>query len=126
MIPTRVLVVDEEPGVRAALARALASEGLEVHTASRALEALEKVDEVTPDIVLSDVKLPGMSGFELLQALRVRHDDLVVMLVNGDARAETVDAEVAGQLTAEISRVVSLVAVKIRADRRRRVRAALT
>jgi DNA-binding NtrC family response regulator len=120
MMPTRVLVVDDEPVALAALAGALMAEGLEVYTASRAVEALHKVDEVTPDIVLSDIKLPGMSGLDLQQALRVRHDDLVVMLVNGEARAETVDAEVAHRLTSEISRLVGLLATQIEAGKRRR------
>jgi CheY-like chemotaxis protein len=114
MIPTKILVVDQDLVARAALVGALMDEGLEVHTASRAVEALQKVDEVTPDIVVTDIELAGMSGLELQQALRVRHDDLVVMLVNGEARAQP----------AKVSRLVSLVATQIEASKRRRRHAA--
>jgi DNA-binding NtrC family response regulator len=124
MNQARILVVDGEPTARSILARALVSEGLEVHTASGAAEALDKVDEVAPDIVLSDIELPGMSGLELLEALRVRHDEVVVILLNGQKWANAVeDAATADSATGEITRLISLIALQVESTRRRREQA---
>jgi CheY-like chemotaxis protein len=109
MSPVRILVVDDEPAVRDALARALAGDGLEVHTASHAVEALEKADELAPDIVLSDVQMAGMSGVELLEALRVRHDDLPVLLMSSGVE-ETID----------VCSLAALIALQLEVLRQRR------
>jgi len=65
-----VLVVDDDADTRAALARTLASEGCRVAEAADGRAALEALEPATPDLILLDLVMPGMDGFEFLDALR--------------------------------------------------------
>ena len=69
---TRVLLVDDEPEVVELLGEALGRYGAEVLGATSVREALEKLDAASFDIVLSDVSMPEVDGFDLLQAIRDR------------------------------------------------------
>jgi CheY-like chemotaxis protein len=64
-----VLVVDDDPDVLASLCDALGSEGYEVRGARDGIEALEAIDERRPDLIVTDLMMPTMTGFELLAAL---------------------------------------------------------
>jgi CheY-like chemotaxis protein len=66
-----VLVVDDDDTVRSSLRDALASEGIRVSVASSGREALEHVTAEPVDLVLADVRMPGMDGLELLRRLQV-------------------------------------------------------
>jgi PAS domain S-box-containing protein len=68
----RVLVVDEDAGGRLLAAESLRNEGLEVRTAAGAAEAARVLDDFTPDLVVTDLRFPGVEGEELLRALQVR------------------------------------------------------
>lgn len=68
----RVLVVDDEVAARSGLAELLRDEGFAVRTAGDGFKALGVVEEWTPDVVVTDVQMPGMSGIELLSKLRER------------------------------------------------------
>jgi len=68
--PPRVLVVDDERSIRELLEIFLKKEGFEVRTASAAVEALELARSAEFDLIVSDIKMPGMSGIELLRELR--------------------------------------------------------
>ncbi len=68
--PVRVLVVDDEPDIVALVAFHLAKAGFSVSTASNGREALDSARRETPAIVVLDLMLPGMTGFEVLEALR--------------------------------------------------------
>ncbi len=65
-MPDRILIVDDDEALRESLELILASEGYAVTTASDGDKALVRVDEVPIDIVLCDVRMPGLDGFELL------------------------------------------------------------
>jgi CheY-like chemotaxis protein/predicted regulator of Ras-like GTPase activity (Roadblock/LC7/MglB family) len=82
---TRVLVVDDSVSVRKALERVLAPRQLEVMSASSAEQALEKVTLQRPDLVITDVVMPGMSGFEFCQMLKNTEPftDIPVILISG-------------------------------------------
>lgn len=67
---TRVLVVDDEPRILRLLCTSLSAHGYEVITATNGEEALELARVEQPDIILLDVFLPVMDGFEVLQKLR--------------------------------------------------------
>jgi two-component system response regulator HydG len=77
----RLLVVDDEPSARTGLEKLLASEGYRVWGAANGEAALERVDEVAPDVVITDLKMPGMDGLELLDRLRARDHTLPVLVV---------------------------------------------
>lgn len=67
---TRVLIVDDEPSIRQLVATLLGLEGFDVTTAPDGLTALEQVQAGPPDVVISDVRMPRMTGYELLAAIR--------------------------------------------------------
>ena len=77
----RVLVVDDDPSVREALTRALA-ETLELHVAPSAEAALGAIASLAPDVVLTDVRMPGMDGLELLTLLREREPTVDVVMMS--------------------------------------------
>ena len=96
----RVLIVDDEVGIRLAIARALlnhvvplpefhAEFGFDTEQAGTGEEALEAIGRKAPDIVLLDHKLPGMSGLEVLEQLRKRGDDLLVVMITAYASLDT-------------------------------------
>lgn len=67
---TRVLIVDDEPSIRQLIATMLTLEGFEVTTAPDGRAALEHARANAPDVVISDVRMPHMTGYGLLAALR--------------------------------------------------------
>ncbi len=77
----RVLVVDDEESVRNLLQRALAGAGYEVLTAANGQEALVKISQVDFSAVLLDIKMPGLSGMEVLQWLTANRPDICVVMV---------------------------------------------
>lgn len=81
----RVLVVEDEPGARAALRDLLVSEGYEVSVAANGVAALERLAELPPDIVLTDLDMPEMGGMQLLAELKQRTRDLPVIVVTSAA-----------------------------------------
>jgi FixJ family two-component response regulator len=83
---TAILLVDDEPGLRKVLGIALSDRGYDVMMAADGREALGLFEARLPPIVLSDVKMPGMGGIELLQAIkRVRPETEVIMITgHGD------------------------------------------
>ena len=68
----RVLVIDDDPGVRKALQRILTGAGYEFEEAGDAFQALEALDAKPPDAALLDIKMPGMDGLGLLENLQQR------------------------------------------------------
>jgi Response regulators consisting of a CheY-like receiver domain and a winged-helix DNA-binding domain len=85
---TRVLVVDDEPALADIVRSYLAAEGMDVTVALDGLTALSEVRDRRPDVVVLDVMLPGLDGFEVLRQLRAFSDAYVIMLT---ARAEEID-----------------------------------
>jgi len=89
----RVLVVDDDQGVRQALRRGLAAEGFEVYDAADGLLALAQIAAQPPAVVVLDVAMPGMDGIEVVRRLRTEGRTLPVCMLS--ARDE-VDDRVAG------------------------------
>ena len=93
-----VLVVDDEPNIRDAVAFNLRREGIAVSLAADGLEAVEQVRMLQPDLVVLDVMLPGMDGFEVCR--RIREESTVPILVLS-ARGEEIDRIVGLELGAD-------------------------
>jgi DNA-binding response OmpR family regulator len=89
-MPRAVLVVDDEPTLRETLAEALEAEGLEVMTAADGREALERFRARTPDLVLLDLMLPGLSGIEVCRIMRRESSVPIVMLTARDSEIDKV------------------------------------
>jgi response regulator RpfG family c-di-GMP phosphodiesterase len=86
--PPRCLVVDDELRLRQVLRRIMEADGFVTREASNGTEALTALDAESADLVLSDLRMPGMDGIELLKELRVRHPDTAVVLITAVADVE--------------------------------------
>jgi len=85
---TRVLVVDDEPNIVLSLEFLMQQAGFEVMTAGDGESALQQVARQPPDLVLLDISLPGLSGFEVLERLRVQpqHARLPIIMLTAHGR----------------------------------------
>ena len=86
----KILIVEDEAMMRNLLLKILESEGYKVTLASSAHEALEKLEQEKYDLMLSDVKMPGMNGFELLEKVKNKWNDMAVIVMTGYGDAYTV------------------------------------
>src|SRR4026208_605517 len=75
-----VLVADDEPRITKLVAIALSEEGFRVVTANGGEQALQKAEEVRPDIVLLDIVMPDLDGIEVMRQLRERRPVPVILL----------------------------------------------
>jgi DNA-binding NarL/FixJ family response regulator len=87
----RLLVVDDDPGLLLAVSETLREEGHEVQTARRAAEALTRVAESLPDLIISDIRMPGMDGYTLARNLRSAPRTRLLPIVFLTAKDETAD-----------------------------------
>ena len=87
----QILIVDDSVSVRKALERILKTRKMEVVAAKSAEDALETLRNLSPDLIIADVIMPGLSGFELCESIKTggAHTDTPVMLISG-----VVDGEV--------------------------------
>ncbi len=87
----RLLVVDDDPGLLLAVSETLRAEGYEVATARRGAEALVQVAQTIPDLIISDIRMPGMDGYQLVRNLRSNARTRLVPIVFLSAKDETAD-----------------------------------
>jgi class 3 adenylate cyclase len=81
MQSARILIVDDQPLNTKLLADSLRVQGYEVATAGSGREALEKIDTGAPDLVLLDVVMPQMNGYEVCRAIRARHETQILPVI---------------------------------------------
>jgi CheY-like chemotaxis protein len=93
----QVLVVDDDPAVRTCLTMLLESVGYDVAAAEDGVQALLLISEDVPDILISDLNMPGMSGVDLLSEVRRRFPRIVTIAMSG---AYQNDAEFPSEVTA--------------------------
>jgi len=79
----RLLILDDEARILSALRRALRREGYEIITFERAEDALRELEERPVDAILTDQKMPGMSGLQFLERAAQRRPDAVRLLITG-------------------------------------------
>lgn len=87
---TKLLVVDDQMGVRRLLFEAFKEEGYSIELATSGHEAVEKVKAVIPDIILMDMKMPGMNGLETLHEIKKIYDDILVIMMTAYGELEIV------------------------------------
>lgn len=95
----RILVVDDEVEVVRILKKFLTSKSYSVHTATSGTEAIEKLKEVNPHIVLLDILMPGIGGLDTLKEIKKINPKIVVIMV-----------------TAIVDEELALMAIKLGAD----------
>ena len=67
---SRILIVDDEPGIRRSLGIVLTRAGYDVHEAADGLEGQQLCRELEPDLVITDMQMPGADGIQTIAALR--------------------------------------------------------
>jgi DNA-binding NtrC family response regulator len=85
----RILIVDDEPDILHAFERMLTSEGHDTQRALSADEALELLDRTSFDLVMTDLTMPRVDGFELLARMRRRGDETPTLVVSGTGTVES-------------------------------------
>ena len=96
-VPPNVLVVDDETGILETLSILLKNSGFTPVTALGGKQGLERLRSTTPDIVLTDVRMPGVGGIEVLSAARAKDPDMPVILMTAQADLRSaIDAVNAG------------------------------
>jgi two-component system nitrogen regulation response regulator NtrX len=85
----RILVIDDEQGIRAALGQLLEYEGYEVRTASNAADGISEYQKWKPNLVFLDVKMAGMDGMEALRKIREIDPVATVVMISGHATIRT-------------------------------------
>ena len=91
-----VWVVDDDRSIRWVFEKALAREGIPFKTFSRASEALAELENGAPQVLVSDIRMPGTSGLELLQAVKQRHPTLPVIVMTAYSDLESAVAAFQG------------------------------
>ena len=86
----RVLVVDDEPDMAESLRRILAKAGYEVLVETDGDRVLERVTAEAPDLIVTDLRMPGLSGIELMDQLRSRRVEVPVIVETGLALSDDV------------------------------------
>ncbi len=88
-ITPRLLITDDEERFRTTLAKRLTESGFAVQTVGSGLEALEFLGKEPCDVVILDIKMPGLSGIETLAEVRKKHIGVEVILLTGHADVPT-------------------------------------
>src|SRR5687768_10513253 len=85
----KVLIVDDELGILDTLQILLRGEGFDVATIQSGREALERFSDVGPDIVLTDIRMPGVGGLDVLAGVRQQDPEVPVILMTAQASLQS-------------------------------------
>ncbi len=91
MSQTKVLLVDDELEFASALAERLQLRNYNVKTASNALEALAAIHNQMPDVIILDLKIPGMNGIETLKTIKQIDHTIEVIILTGHGDVQSVE-----------------------------------
>jgi CheY-like chemotaxis protein len=83
----QILLVDDEPSIRNTLALLLTASGYDVATAENGFSALLQLKRALPEVIVSDLNMPQMSGFEFLSVVRRRFPEMLVIAMSGAYRS---------------------------------------
>src|SRR5262245_23901935 len=122
----RILVVDDEANARTALAELLRDEGYQVETAADGFKALPKLEEFAPDLLLTDLKMPGMDGIDLLRRARERDPECAAVVMTAYGAVDTAVAAMRQGASDYLTKPINVDELSVVLDRaleRRRLRA---
>ncbi len=107
MMTSDILLVDDEAGIRKVLGISLTDLGYTVHTAESAAAALTIIEAVRPSITLTDIKMPGMDGIDLLKAIKSRYPETEVIMLTGHGDMDLAIESLKFQATDFITKPIS-------------------
>ena len=84
-----ILIIEDEEDILALLSSLLASEGYNIITACNGREGLDKFQEHSPDLILTDVRMPVMDGIEVLREVKTKESDTEVIILTGHSDETT-------------------------------------
>ncbi len=122
---SKLLIIDDEEGIRKVLSLSLASDGYEVLAAATGEEGIEIFKKESPSIILTDIKMPGMDGIEVLKQIKELNPDAEVIMITGhgdmDSAIESLKLDASDFLNKPIRDEALSVALK-RAEQRIAIR----
>jgi CheY-like chemotaxis protein len=80
----QILFVDDDPNLRTLFSAMLTSRGYQASVAGDGIEAMETLERGLPDLIISDLRMPRMSGFEFCSIVRRRHPQLPLIIISGE------------------------------------------
>ena len=86
----KILIVDDAQFVRDLLVKILVKEGGSVRTAATGAEAVRLIEEDLPELIITDVVMPGMDGFALLRHVKAAHPSVKIVVLTGYARRQSI------------------------------------
>lgn len=86
----KILIVDDQKGVRRLLEELFKKEGWDVYVASDGLEAISRVNEILPDIVLMDMKMPNLNGLEASEQILSAHEHMRIIMMTAYGEMDVV------------------------------------
>ncbi|WP_287124380.1 nitrogen regulation protein NR(I) [Chromohalobacter sp.] len=92
----RIMIVDDDRAIRWVLERALAQPDLEVESFERADSALERILRQPPDVLLTDIRMPGLDGLDLMARIREKYPDLPVIVMTAHSDLDSAVASYQG------------------------------
>lgn len=96
----KILIVDDQFGIRILLNEVLQKEGYETYQAANGIQALEVVTKHAPDLVLLDMKIPGMDGIEILKRMKMIDRDIRVIIMTAYGELDMIqEAKTLGAMT---------------------------
>lgn len=96
----KILIVDDQFGIRILLNEVLQKEGYQTFQAANGIQALDIVDQHSPDLVLLDMKIPGMDGIEILKRMKQKDDGIRVIIMTAYGELDMIqEAKDLGALT---------------------------
>src|SRR5687767_2939133 len=121
----RILIVDDEANARTALAELMRDEGFTVETAADGFKALPKLEEFAPDLLLTDLKMPGMDGLQLMRKAREIDPESAAVVMTAHGAVDTAVAAMRQGAADYLSKPINVDELVIVIDRvleRRRLR----
>ena len=113
---TKILIVDDEESLRTLLSISLSHKGFEVFTAEDGKKAIEIFRQESPPIVITDIKMPGIDGLELLRRIRRLDPDTRVIVITGhgdmESAVESLKLEASDFISKPVKEEALIVAIK--------------
>ena len=90
----KILIIEDDPAISRLVEYSLRHEGYEVITSTNGLEGIRKAQREAPDLIILDVMLPGMDGFEICHRLRCEPDTAQLLILMFSAKAQEIDKNI--------------------------------